>query len=47
MTAGAAENTKTESDAIPIPDDGDAESCGCCRTPLIEIINCDARVTFA
>ena len=30
VVAGAAENTITESAAIPIPDDGDALSCGCC-----------------
>ena len=46
VVAGAVENTSTESGAIPIPDDGEAESCGCCKTPLIEITNCDARVTL-
>ena len=47
VVAGAVENTYTESGAIPIPDDGDALSCGCCRTPFMDIINCYARVTFS
>ena len=31
VIAGAVENTNTESDAMPIPEDGDALSCGCCK----------------
>ena len=47
VTAGAVENTNTESDVIPNPVDGVALSCGCWNTPLIDSIICDARVTEA
>ena len=44
---GAVENTRTESASKPNPEVGVAESCGCWNTPFTDIINCDARVTFA